>query len=220
MPANPEQTPKANAPANTTVNAATNGQSTRENIVRKAAEVFNTQGFAGASISDIMKATGLKKGGIYNHFTSKEQLWVESFTYAYKLVADYFDAAIAEHKDAVARLHSFVDCFRTYAEEPIMSGGCPLLNTAIESDSTNPVLRDAVRKAFDDLSGVIERVVQKGIEREQLRKDVNAKQIASVFITVLEGGVMLSQLYDDPSHMDRVADHLADYVNSQLRPAA
>ena len=50
------------------------GERTREEIIQQAAVVFNRQGFAGASISDIMRETGLEKGGIYNHFASKEDI--------------------------------------------------------------------------------------------------------------------------------------------------
>lgn len=45
---------------------------TKEKIVKQAAELFNQQGYAGSSISDIMRATRLQKGGIYNHFQSKQ----------------------------------------------------------------------------------------------------------------------------------------------------
>ena len=42
------------------------GANTREEILLRAARVFNTKGYAGAALSDIMQATGLQKGGIYN----------------------------------------------------------------------------------------------------------------------------------------------------------
>lgn len=196
----------------------TNGTTTRENILRQAAELFNRQGYAGASISDIMKATGLKKGGIYNHFTSKEQLWLEAFEYADQLVRDYFNEVLERHKDAGDRLLAILEYFRNYVEHPLLSGGCPLLNTAIECDDTNNVLRDRVRIAFDELGGVVERIVDKGLERNQLRPGTDAKQLATVFLCTLEGGVMLSRLYDGPEHMRRAADHLAAYVQTQVLP--
>ena len=48
------------------------GEQTRQYIIRKAAPIFNQRGFNGAALSDLMKATGLEKGGIYRHFDSKE----------------------------------------------------------------------------------------------------------------------------------------------------
>jgi AcrR family transcriptional regulator len=50
------------------------GEETKAKILHQAAELFNQQGYAGSSISDIMRVTGLQKGGIYNHFSSKDEL--------------------------------------------------------------------------------------------------------------------------------------------------
>jgi len=54
------------------------GEQTRREIIRKAAPIFNQKGYDGAALSDLMRATGLEKGGIYRHFESKQQLAGES----------------------------------------------------------------------------------------------------------------------------------------------
>ena len=55
-------------------------EQTRQRIVAEAAPVFNQRGYAGSSLADLMKATGLEKGGIYRHFSSKEELAGEAAT--------------------------------------------------------------------------------------------------------------------------------------------
>ena len=50
--------------------------------------MFNRQGYVGASLRDLIDATGLEKGGIYNHFGSKEQLALEAYDYAMTLVTE------------------------------------------------------------------------------------------------------------------------------------
>src|ERR1700753_912092 len=57
----------------------TKGEDTRREIVEKAAPLFNQKGFEGTSMSDLMRVTGLQKGGIYRHFSSKEELAGEAF---------------------------------------------------------------------------------------------------------------------------------------------
>ena len=87
------------------------GERTRQEIIRKAAPVFNQKGYAGAALSDLMRATGLEKGGIYRHFSSKEALASEAFDYAWR---ETLDARIHD-LDAVAntvdRLKQLVDNF-------------------------------------------------------------------------------------------------------------
>src|SRR6266704_805053 len=64
------------------------GEQTRQEIIREAAPIFNQRGYEGAALSDLMKATGLEKGGIYRHFEGKQQLAAEAFDYAWNLAID------------------------------------------------------------------------------------------------------------------------------------
>ena len=75
----------------------TKGAATRQRIVELAAPVFNQRGYVGASMRDLVDATGLEKGGIYNHFGSKEQLALEAYDYAMNLVEA--ELAASQHDD-------------------------------------------------------------------------------------------------------------------------
>jgi AcrR family transcriptional regulator len=51
------------------------GAQTRQNIIEKSLRLFCVKGYYNTSINDILKATGLTKGGLYGHFPSKEDIW-------------------------------------------------------------------------------------------------------------------------------------------------
>lgn len=193
------------------------GEETREKVVRRAAQLFNQQGYAGASLTDIMQVTGLRKGGIYNHFDSKEQLALEAFDYAASLVRERFTAALREKYAADERLIAIVNAFRSLIDDPPLAGGCPVLNTAIESDDAHPQLRERARQAMDDWRALIQRIIAKGLIKGELRPGVDADTVATLMIATLEGAVMLSKLYGDPIHMRRAADHLIGYIEGTLR---
>src|SRR5947209_13729400 len=110
------------------------GEETRERILARSAQLFNRQGYFGSSLADIMRETGLEKGGIYNHFSSKEQLALEAFDYAYELVEQRVRQALTGKKHAVERLVAILSVFQSIADDPPVAGGCPILNTAIEAD--------------------------------------------------------------------------------------
>ncbi len=190
------------------------GEQTRERILARSAQLFNRQGYFGASLADIMRETGLEKGGIYNHFSSKEQLALESFDYAYGLVQQRVRQALAGKFDAIERLLAIVSVFKGIFEDPLVPGGCPILNTAIEADDSNEALRDRARAAMDNWRTTIHRIVNKGIERQQIRPGVDADEVASILIATLEGAIMLSNLYKDSTHMKRAADHMARYIET------
>jgi TetR/AcrR family transcriptional repressor of nem operon len=190
------------------------GVETRERILAHSAQLFNRQGYAGASLADIMRETGLEKGGIYNHFSSKEQLALESFDYAYELVRQRVRQALAGKLNAIERLLAIVSVFQSIADDPPVAGGCPILNTAIEADDANEVLRDRARAAMDDWRATIHRIVNKGIERQEVRPATDADEVASILIATLEGAVMLSSLYKDSIHMKRAAAHMVRYIET------
>lgn len=190
------------------------GELTRERILARSAQLFNLRGYAGSSLADIMHETGLEKGGIYNHFASKEQLAVEAFDYACGLVQQRVGQVLAGKRNAIERLLAIVTVFQAMIEDPLVAGGCPVLNMAIETDDANEVLRERARAAMDDWRGTIYRIVSKGIERQEVRTGIDADEVASIMISTLEGAIMLSNLYKDPVHIRRAARHIGGYIEA------
>lgn len=188
------------------------GTETRERIVARAASVFSERGFHGSSMADLLAATGLQKGGLYNHFASKEQLALASFDYAVALVSDQYTAALDGVTGAVDRLLAIVGVLRGLAEEPALPGGCPILTTAIEADDTMPVLRDRARAAMTAWQKMIGSIVKAGVAAGELRAGTDPYDVATVVTATLEGAVFLTKLYDDPVFMRRAVDHVDAYV--------
>src|SRR5712692_10457785 len=96
------------------------GEQTREMIIARSAQLFNRQGYFGSSLSDIMRETGLEKGGIYNHFKSKEQLALEAFDYAFALVQERFQLVLKGTFNAVDRLIAIVTVHQTLIDDPLV----------------------------------------------------------------------------------------------------
>ena len=135
------------------------GDETRLMILQRAAEVFNRKGYSGASMADIMEATGLEKGGIYRHFDTKDDLALEAFDYAVNLVELEFQNALKDKRDALDRLSAIVGVYRAMPDGMPVAGGCPILNTAVEADDTHPLLRDHARHSGQKLVHVAQAVL-------------------------------------------------------------
>ena len=193
------------------------GEQTKELILARTAPVFNRLGYFGARLDDIVRATGLEKGGIYNHFASKDDLALAAFDYSIGLVEKRFEHALAGKRHAIERLLAIISVFNDMIEDPPVAGGCPLLNTAVEADDAHPELRDRARKAMNDWYGLTQRVVAKGIERGEIRPEADADSVATMMIASLEGAIMMSKLYGDSVYIQRAAAHLSWYIESCLR---
>ena len=191
-------------------------QETKTHIIVQAAALFNQQGYAGSSMSDLMRVTGLQKGGIYNHFRSKDELALDAFDFAATCVQQKFIGALQGKRHAIDRLLAILSVYEHMSDDPPVPGGCPILNTAVESDDTHPALRQRAQLAMDGWRGLIQRIVEKGILRGELRSTVNANDVATILIATIEGAVMLSKLYGDVSYLEQAVSYLKTYVQHQL----
>jgi len=170
-------------------------------------------------MADVTEASGLEKGGVYNHFPSKDALVLEAFDYAAGLVRGRLDSAAERHTRPLDRLKALLDVYREIALDPPLPGGCPLLNAAIEADDANPALRERVRDAFSAWRRRIARAVDDAVEAGELEA-IDGSAFASTAIAALEGGVMLSRTFRDRRHVKAVVEHLHGWLDERARSAA
>jgi TetR/AcrR family transcriptional repressor of nem operon len=192
------------------------GEQTRQEIIRKAAPIFNQKGFDGAALSDLMRATGLEKGGIYRHFDSKQQLAGEAFDYAWKLAIDTRFEGTQDIPNAVDRLKLFVRNFQG-RRAGLVPGGCPLLNTAIDSDDGNPQLRKKVRRALEYWLNRLESIAEEGKQRGEIHSAIDSGELAMLIVSSLEGGLMMSRLQRRDDALDFACRHLEKYLETTTR---
>jgi TetR/AcrR family transcriptional regulator, transcriptional repressor for nem operon len=193
------------------------GEDTKEAILEKAAQLFNRRGFFGAALSDVMDVTGLEKGGIYNHFKSKEDLALQAFDYAVNLVRQEIVKAVSDKPNSVDRLLGMIKVFQREAEGFPLPGGCPVMNTAIEADDAHPALRKRAQEAMDEWHLFVKRTVRRGKDRAEIRPEVDAEMLSSVLISMLEGAIMQSKLYGTSRSMRQAVLYLTEYIERDVR---
>jgi TetR/AcrR family transcriptional regulator, transcriptional repressor for nem operon len=196
------------------------GPRTRRLILERAAELFNTRGVAGTSMSDLMEATGLQKGGLYRHFAGKEALAAEAFDHAVARVAGRFAAALEGRSHAVDRLRAVIRVFAAYGADPPVPGGCPILNTAVECDDALPALRERSRRAMEGMRRLVLRNVRDGMARGEIRAEIDAEELATVLVSTMEGAVVLARVLGDPEHLERAARWLERHLEASVRAEA
>jgi TetR/AcrR family transcriptional regulator, transcriptional repressor for nem operon len=191
-------------------------EATKARIIEQAALLFNQQGYAGSSMSDLMRVTQLQKGGIYNHFKSKDDLALAAFDFATQHIQRKFAGALKGKRDAVSRLIAILEVYEGLLDDPVLVGGCPLLNTAIESDDAHPQLRLRTQKAMNDWQHLFRRILVYGQQRGEMVPDLDVAAVITVLIATIEGAIMLTKLYGDITYLQAALNHLKTYVSNQL----
>ena len=83
-------------------------QRRRIEICRTAAQIFRDRGYDATSVSDIARALGITKAGLYHYFESKEALLFEITSYGLDRVRDEVILPARAVRDPEARLRQMV----------------------------------------------------------------------------------------------------------------
>ncbi len=167
---------------------------TRRYIIEKTAPVFNKQGFAGTSLSDLQEVTGLTKGSLYGNFADKEEIACAAFQFAMEETKKAMAGMIQGQASAKARLMAVLRFYATYVFNSPIPGGCPLLNNAVEADDHHQALRKHVAGEIRNVVAFIARLLDQGKKSGEFDASVNSGELAMLFFTSVEGAIMVSRV--------------------------
>lgn len=176
----------------------TKSENTKRLIIEKTASVFNTKGYAGTSINDLMNATGLSKGCIYGNFENKDEIALSVFDHNFARITQHMKERILATEHSIERLLVYPQTYKNYFRYPYLQAGCPILNTATEADDTHPKLKESAQKALNFWKTSIENQIKRGIERNEINADTDPTEMAVIMISMIEGAFMQAKVN---SHM-------------------
>ncbi len=179
----------------------TKGQETRNHILKESRRLFTLQGFHNTSISEIIAATGVKKGNLYYHFPSKEELGLAVLL---DVQHEFFD--ILEHSmvgdNAVERILHSCNSIMVLMEETDFVGGCLFGNTALEMTDLSSRFGKVVREVFSHWIQLIEQELRQDVGSNGNGKTLSPETLAIAVVAILEGGIMLSRVYQDKKSLE------------------
>jgi TetR/AcrR family transcriptional regulator, transcriptional repressor for nem operon len=188
----------------------------KEKIVNAAMLLFNTKGIAQTSIQEIMQATGLPKGAIYRRFETKELIVLAAFERAGQIMQQFFTQAVGEGTSTLDKLLKISAVYQDAVHNPPIPGGCPLLNTAVESDGTFPELRQKAAGAYAGMVKFVQSIIEQGIRNKEFRPDMDAAEMAAFLIDSMEGAIMASRLTGSNAPIERNMKYTERLLKSYL----
>jgi len=191
---------------------------TRKMILEKAAPLFNQKGFAGTSLADLERVTGLTKGALYGNFTDKETLAGEAFAFAMGIVKESMRNLLDPVPTFKGKLLALLDFFARYVLEPPVPGGCPLLNAAVEADDYRLSMRRVVSTEILQVVNYIATLLRKGVRTGEFKKDINPRELAYTFFCAIEGAIMFSRVEGSSGPMEIIIDHCKNKLEQISNP--
>jgi len=190
---------------------------TRQFIIEQTAPIFNKQGYAGTSLQDLTDATGLTKGAIYGNFENKEEVALAAFEHNITFVFNGLRASAPRTAPAREKLLALPRFYREAFAELRARGGCPILNTAVEVDDGPPTeLRRRMQETLRGWRGNLIRIIEAGQQAGELKPVANATHYATLFMALIEGGMLLAKATADPQPLFTTLDHVEHLIETEL----
>ena len=184
-------------------------------IIDRSAPLFNKKGVAGTSLNDILEVTKLAKGSLYVHFENKEAISHAVVDYYVTQKLDYLNTTLNGPGSSKDKLFAYLDVFLNPITPPF-AGGCSFLNFGMESDDTDQVIRNKVKKVIETAQLHIAKTVENGINSGEFDSNWEPKTFALKMFAMMQGTVMISRVTDNKSVMSDVSKLIKEEINNHV----
>lgn len=133
-------------------------EATRERIVECARRLFNRKGLSEVSIDEIMAEAGLTRGGFYNHFASKDELYVEAVAaYSKCNPTDRWDGVDIDFSaQGLTLARQIINAYLSRQHLEDVEGHCPMIALPSDVARAGPQVRDAYESALQGMAAIFE----------------------------------------------------------------
>lgn len=187
----------------------------KEKIIHESLRLFSTKGYMSTSINDILEAVGTSKGGLYNHFKSKEDLFFSALSEARKIWRQKNLDGLSELERPLDKIIKILENYRNHYLPDLedFPGGCVFVNLAVELNDQQPHLAREINEGFERFKGMIKRLLDQEKEAGRLKDGVNTTLAAEMVFSGIVGTSVTYTSAKSREHLDRNIAALIDYLN-------
>ncbi|MBW2615282.1 MAG: TetR/AcrR family transcriptional regulator [Deltaproteobacteria bacterium] len=197
---------------------ANKGILTRQNITEKSLQVFSVKGYFNTSISDILEATGLTKGGLYGHFASKEDIWYAVYDEAVKIWRSIVFRDTQNITNPLERIEITIENhLANYLGKDTFDGGCFFVNMLVEISGQSEKMSRHILKGFVQFSRLLRKWLEDADDRGLLKEGLNYREISNFIIISLNGAATLYSASKDTSVWKETITQMRFYINQLKR---
>ena len=186
----------------------------KEKIIHESLRLFSLKGFTSTSIQDILAAANTSKGGFYNHFSSKEDLFYKVLDEARKIWRERNLAGLDQAESSLEKvtilLRNYMDRYLKDADN--FPGGCVFITLAVELSDQLPHLSKEIEKGFVGLKNLYKRLLDEGKESGELNRNVNTDAITEMIFNSMLGASVVFNANKSTTGLDKSVNSLIDYL--------
>jgi len=192
----------------------TKGTKTRQQIIKKTLQLFSVKGYFNTSISDILEATHLTKGGLYGHFRSKEDIWYAVYEEAATIWKSIVFHDIRKIKDPLQRIEKTIEnALKDYLGADVFEGGCFFANMLVELSGQSASMNKQILRGYVRFPKLIRTWLEEADQKGLVKKGLDFKEIANFIVISINGAVTLYSANRDPRIWKQTITQLHFFIN-------
>jgi TetR/AcrR family transcriptional repressor of nem operon len=186
----------------------------KEKIIHESLRLFSLKGFLSTSINDILKAANTSKGGFYNHFSSKEDLFFHVLDEARRIWREKNLAGLDEIESPVGKVTKLLENYRDryLKDTENFPGGCIFVSFSVELPDQRAHLSKEVNKGFIGLKAMLKRLLDEGRELGELNDNASTSAITEMLFAGMVGASVIYGVDKSTASLDRSINTLIGYL--------
>ena len=176
---------------------------TREHILDCGGRIIHHKGFTATGLQEILTAAGVPKGSFYFYFKSKDEFGLALVDHYQTLFATQLRPILTdETQPPLQRLARFFLWFRDYFAKEGYIKGCPIGNLTQELGDTNPIFREKLNMALENLIRGVVKQLRQAQDRGELRRELSPEEMARFIISAWQGALIRMKAAAGPEPLD------------------
>ena len=186
----------------------------KDRIIHEALRQFSTKGYMATSTVDIIDAASTSKGGLYNHFKNKEQLFLEALSQARKIWRERNLHGLDEIERPVDKIIQILVNYRDryLIDTENIPGGCVFVNLTVELSDQQPHLAAHVREGMERLKAMLKRLLDQEKANGTLQDGVDTDEVVHVLFSGLMGACVIYTADKSEENLSRTIQALIRYL--------
>lgn len=190
----------------------------REQLIQTMFISLYHEGYYASNLNDLLVRAGSSKGGLYHYFGSKKELALESIkTVLEAFVERFWNQGLQKYNDPIIALESLLkELPQTTLLKKIpfdIRHGCPLNNLIHELSANDEDFFTLLASIMDTWHDAITDALQRGIDANIIRADVDVVQLASFIIASIQGSLSIAKGDRDVENYHSNIAILITYLN-------
>ena len=188
--------------------------SLKDKIIDETLKLFSLKGYNNTSIHDILDVAGTSKGGFYNHFKSKEDLFFQVLEKARRIWRARNLEGLESVDNSIDKVETLLLNYkdRYLKDSASFPGGCVFITLSVELNDQDPALFSEIDKGFVGLKKMIGRYLDEGRKEGALRVDVDPQTVTEVLFNGMLGASVCYGAGKSAKELDRAIGALVAYL--------